>query len=157
MCDALGTPYPLPLQAAYRERRMLTAPAQVWLKGEQPTQHALLLLCSAAAPGKQPGKQPGSLLAALRAWPASQSALKGYAPTALQEVAWQEPGKEPGYLLAAPTLTAAAWAVEQVGCEGGRASLMAAVCLQSCVCMRAAAVQCSPACLSAAVLCGLAC
>ncbi len=33
----------------------------------------------------------------------------------LQEVAWQEPGKEPGYLLAAPILTAAAWAVEQVG------------------------------------------
>lgn len=35
-------------------------------------------------------------------------------PSAVQEVAWLEPGKEPSFLLAAPTLTAAAWEVEQV-------------------------------------------
>ena len=31
-----------------------------------------------------------------------------------RDAAWREAGKEPGYLLAGPTLTAAAWAVEQV-------------------------------------------
>ena len=58
LCDALGEPYPEPLQQAFRAQRML-----------------------AASP---------------------------------RDATWREAGKEPGYLLAGPTLTAAAWAVEQV-------------------------------------------
>lgn len=127
LCDALGTPYPLALQAAFREQRMLTASPQVGGAGRRGGRlaacssfQAFALSCK-SCPYCVGAGLPCTCVAASELDPRRWTSRYQHgipfllALRPLQEVAWQEPGKEPGYLLAAPILTAAAWAVEQVG------------------------------------------